>query len=390
MNPRMWCSLMTFLFVWANGTALVHAGEIETKQNQMTVIQAELAQNRKALKDLRNQKKSLLDALGNLDESLSKLEKEKFRTEEMSQQLEADLKRLSTEQVDAEALYNQLKTRVQNRLKGLYVMGQGRTARLLLDAQNHSELAMRRFMLEKMTQDDLSLFQKHDEALKTILRIRREKKDALTSMRATEKALQIQLNLLKEVRGERQKAIDQVLQDRRLARRRAWELRKRYEALAELVASLIQEKALKDMHAMPGLALFKMRKRLNWPVSGEIIRRFGKKKDKKTGATHISKGLHIRAKMGEDVKVFAAGTVVHVGWMRGFGRIIIINHGESVHSLFAHLSDALVMAGDQVPSGAAIGKVGDTESLDGPKLYFELRHRGQAKNPLKLLKTAGS
>ena len=390
MSARLWCSFVTLLVFWTSEPSLSFAGEIEKKQYQMVSIQAELAKNRKALKDLRNQKNSLLDALGNLDQSLSKLEKEKFRTEEMRKKLEADLKRLGVEQVTAESMYEKLKARVQNRLKGLYVMGQGRTARLLLDAQNHSELAMRRFLLEKMTQEDLSLFQRHDEALKTILRIGREKKDALVAMRDTEKALEIQLNLLKEVRSERQKAIDQVLKDRRLARRRAWELRKRYEALAELVASLIQEKALKDMNALPGLGLLKMRKRLSWPVSGEIIRYFGKKKDRKTGATHISKGLHIRAKMGDDVKVFAAGTVVHVGWMRGFGRIVIINHGESVHSLFAHLSDALVMAGDQVPRGAAIGKVGDTESLDGPKLYFELRHRGQAKNPLKLLKSAGS
>ena len=72
----------------------------------------------------------------------------------MRKQLEADLKRLGEEKIAGEALYKQLRARVQNRLKGLYVMGQGRTARLLLDAKNHSELAMRTFMLEKMTQND--------------------------------------------------------------------------------------------------------------------------------------------------------------------------------------------------------------------------------------------
>lgn len=372
------------------GAEAGHSGKIEQTQSQMAAIQSELSTNRQALNDLRNQKRSLLDALGNLDESLSKLEQEKARTEDMRAQLEADLKRLGEEKDAGEQQYGALQVRVQNRLKGLYVMGQGRTARLLLDAKNHSELAMRSFMLQQLTQKDLTLFRAHDAALKKIRRIRRETEDALAAMKATESALQLQVNLLRDVRSERQKAIDKVLHDRRLARRRAWELNRRYQALAELVESLMQEREAQEANAMPGLALLKRRRGLAWPVKGEIIRFFGKKKDRQTGATHVSKGLHIRAPLGASVKTFANGTVVHVGWMRGFGRIVILNHGESVHSLFAHLSEATVMAGDQVKKGTPIGRVGDTESLDGPKLYFELRRRGQPQNPLKLLKAAGS
>ena len=245
---------------------------------------------------------------------------------------------------------------------------------------------MRSFMLKELTQSDVTLFQAHDTSLKRMKRIRGEKTIALKNMQATQQTLSEQVNLLQEVREERSKAIEVVLKDRKLARRRAWELNRRYKALSDLIGALMFEQDKDDVTELPGIRLLKMRKSLSWPVQGSILHRFGKTKEKKTGATLVSKGLHIQAALGKEIKSIAAGTVVHVGWLRGFGRIVIINHGDSVHSLFAHLSDAMVMAGDQVQRGQSIAKVGDTESMEGPKLYFELRHRGRPQNPLKLLK----
>ena len=366
------------------------AGQIEQSQYQLKTIKRELNKNQIALKDLRNKRTSLLEAMGRLDESLWKLQSEKNHTSELEKQLKSDIERLETELKTGEHRLSALQARVKNRLKGLYVMGQGRTARVLLDAQNYTELALRTYMLEQLTENDINLFTAHDASMKKVQRVRGEKKSALLDMQETQKVLSEQMSLLKEVRLERDKAIQIVLKDRKLLRRRVWELNRRHQALSDLIGSLIFEQDAQMASKLPGLKLLKTRKSLSWPVKGTILRSFGKVKEKKTGATLVSKGLHIRAAMGQDIKSIASGTVVHVGWLRGFGRIIIVNHGESVHSLFAHLSDALVMAGDQVSTGQSIGRVGDTESIEGAKLYFELRHRGKPQNPLKLLKNNDS
>ena len=382
-------SLMGLLcLVW--GSTVAAAGQLETSQTQLKAIKSELTKNKTALKDLKNKRTSLLEAMGRLDESIWKLETEKKRTSELEVQLKSDIERLEDDLKSGEHRLTVLQGRVKDRLKGLYVMGQGRTARILLEAQNYTELALRTFMLEKLTENDLKLFKDHDASMKKVRRIRGEKKAALLDMQQTQKVLSEQMNLLQEVRKERDKAIQVVLKDRRLLRRRVWELNRRHQTLSDLIGTLIFEQDSEIITKLPGLKLLKMRKSLSWPVKGSILRSFGKVKEKNTGATLVSKGLHIRATMGQEIKAIAPGTVVHVGWLRGFGRIIIMNHGESVHSLFAHLSDALVMAGDQVSMGQSIGRVGDTESIEGPKLYFELRHRGKPQNPLKLLKNNDS
>ena len=109
--------------------------QLEQSQAQLSYIKKELAQNRLVLKDLRSKRISLLEAMGRLDESLAKLETEKRKTTEIESELKVALERLETAQASGEERLTQLKQRVEDRLKGIYVMGQGRTARVLLDAK---------------------------------------------------------------------------------------------------------------------------------------------------------------------------------------------------------------------------------------------------------------
>ena len=108
--------------------------QLEQSQAQLSYIKKELAQNRLVLKDLRSKRISLLEAMGRLDESLAKLETEKRKTTEIETELKAALERLETAQASGEERLTQLKHRVEDRLKGIYVMGQGR--KILFDSSN--------------------------------------------------------------------------------------------------------------------------------------------------------------------------------------------------------------------------------------------------------------
>jgi septal ring factor EnvC (AmiA/AmiB activator) len=125
---------------------------------------------------------------------------------------------------------------------------------------------------------------------------------------------------------------------------------------------------------------------LRWPVQGQIIRVYGITRDKNTGAKWVSNGLHIRARLGTPLSAPGDGEIVFVGWLRGFGQLVILDHGDGIHSLLGHLSRAIVEVGEIVSRGQTIGFTGDTGSFDGPKLYFELRSRGKPLNPLRYLK----
>jgi septal ring factor EnvC (AmiA/AmiB activator) len=81
------------------------------------------------------------------------------------------------------------------------------------------------------------------------------------------------------------------------------------------------------------------------------------------------------------VRAIATGQVVHAGWLRGYGNVLIIDHGGGFHSLVAHLASFARATGESVEGGEAVGTVGDTGSLKGAYLYFEIRQDGEAVDP---------
>jgi septal ring factor EnvC (AmiA/AmiB activator) len=124
---------------------------------------------------------------------------------------------------------------------------------------------------------------------------------------------------------------------------------------------------------------------LIWPVQGRIFRKFGTTKDKR-GIVLSNPGIDIQAKLGTDVQAAAPGTIIYTSWLRGYGQFIIIDHGKGYYTLYANLSDILVEVGDHIKGGELIALVGDSGSLEGPKLHFEVRHRKEQLDPMDWLR----
>ena len=123
-----------------------------------------------------------------------------------------------------------------------------------------------------------------------------------------------------------------------------------------------------------------MRGQLRLPVKGTIAGRFGSPRAE-GGASW--KGIFIRAAEGVEVKAVAAGAVVFSDWLRGFGNLLIIDHGDDFLSVYGNNESLLATVGARVRSGEAVATVGNSGGNPDSGLYFELRHRGQAFDPLK-------
>jgi septal ring factor EnvC (AmiA/AmiB activator) len=114
-----------------------------------------------------------------------------------------------------------------------------------------------------------------------------------------------------------------------------------------------------------------------WPVNGSLIHRFG---EQLQGELRW-KGIVISAREGSDVRAIADGRVILADWLQGYGLVVVIDHGKGDMSLYGYNQDALVSVGDQVRTGQAIAKVGNSGGQGQPSLYFEIRRQGQAVNP---------
>ena len=132
-------------------------------------------------------------------------------------------------------------------------------------------------------------------------------------------------------------------------------------------------------NAYAGSNFSSLKGKLNLPVRGDVTNRFGSSRSD-TGVSW--KGLFIRANEGSDVKSVASGRVVFVDWMRGFGNLIIVDHGSGYMSLYGNNQAVLKQVGDEVNAGDNIAAVGNTGGNESNGLYYELRRASKPFDPL--------
>ncbi len=116
-----------------------------------------------------------------------------------------------------------------------------------------------------------------------------------------------------------------------------------------------------------------------WPVNGTVVSGFGIR----WGRMH--EGIDITASIGTPIWAAAAGTVIHAGWLGGYGNLVVVDHGDGLATAYAHASSILVSVGQSVAQGETIALVGSTGNSSGPHLHFEVRVNGVAVDPLLYL-----
>jgi septal ring factor EnvC (AmiA/AmiB activator) len=125
--------------------------------------------------------------------------------------------------------------------------------------------------------------------------------------------------------------------------------------------------------------------RLPWPLDGPVLTRFGMQRHPQFGTTVFRRGIEIEAHEGEAVRAVNDGQVAYADWYKGYGKLVILEHGNGLYTLYGNLSRLDLKKGDRVIRGQVIGLAGDTGSLKGSKLYFEIRQNGEAQDPLAWL-----
>jgi septal ring factor EnvC (AmiA/AmiB activator) len=156
--------------------------------------------------------------------------------------------------------------------------------------------------------------------------------------------------------------------------------------LQKMMEEISRRAVRKPPETPPGVGLGALRGRLDWPVKGQLISGFGKGRHREVSAEIFHNGIDIGAPLGEEIKAVEKGTVVFADRFSGYGKMIIVDHGERYYTIYAHLSEILTKNGEQVRRSETIGRLGDSESLAGAKLYFEMRKDGRPIDPVPFFK----
>ena len=148
--------------------------------------------------------------------------------------------------------------------------------------------------------------------------------------------------------------------------------------------SRLQEKLI----AGGGIDIADKKGLLKKPVGGKILNKFGKRRDKQYNTFIVYNGINIRSAKGTPVRAVFSGKVLFAGPLDGYGNLLILGHGKEYHSLYGHLDEILTEVGRSIRRDQIIGRSGDTGSLMGETLYFEIRHKGKPVEPVSWFQTA--
>lgn len=236
----------------------------------------------------------------------------------------------------------------------------------------------RRRMVDRLLADDLAL-------AKALAEQARQAADAREAIAQEQAAL---VDAQQTVRRQAAEAVARRAEQAAVLAR----LNAKHGAYARMAAGLEQarEALLHEIAAMPltpeGLGGFGNRRgSLEWPAHGEVELGFGLQTDPRFGTQVHHKGLDIRAAEGDVVWAPYPAVVGFSGWFRGYGNLVVLDHGEGYYTLYAHLHTLDVAKGDRVERATPLGTVGSTASLKGAYLYFEVRSGAKALDPMQWL-----
>ncbi|MGB9836168.1 MAG: murein hydrolase activator EnvC family protein [Candidatus Saccharicenans sp.] len=357
------------------------ATDVEKRLNELN---QQIAQIKSRLEEEQKKENSLLNTLEKIRLNKKLLQNEieslKLRRSLVIKQLNELYQNIAETRI----LLEKEKQAVERTLVTLYKFGRLDFMHFFLKANN-----LETFLRESKNLTFLAQYQGEamERYLSTLSKLQTLENDLQSKKAESESLLrQTQENMvrLEEEEKKNQEVLQQIKKNKAVYQQMISELQERQQQLQELLRRLqSQEISLPS----PFIPMYEKKGKLPWPLSGKIITGFGPEKHPKFKTVTMNNGIEIRPNKNERIiKAVHGGRVVFADYFQGYGNLIIIDHGLSYYSLYGHCSGFLVKVGDLVQPEQPIATVGDSDSLKGECLYFEVRHKTQAMDPLQWLK----
>jgi murein hydrolase activator len=374
--------------LWAQGTPSVQSKGVDQSKKELGGIKKKIQEEKQRVQEISKKETSVISQLNTLDRNLADREKElksvKQRlavVDKKAQRTNQDLGLLSSN-IDAQEKL------LLNRLVALYKFGDVETPQLLFSSGSYEDfLSSRRHLTSILEQDRQMIddYRKRKTVVGTYQQQLKEDEQELKGLKkkAEQKKGEIQKDLL-----QKGKLLDGVRQEKQIHLAAIRELETASAQLQGLLHRLekeLQEKAKEKAFVPSGKGFGALRGKLPFPVRGKILSSFGKNENPKFNTFTVQKGIEIEASLGAGVRAVYDGRVLYSDWFKGYGKILIIDHGDGYYTLSGHASSLLKGVGEEVRAGDVVALVGDTGSLKGPCLYFEIRQRGKPLDPVEWL-----
>ena len=371
----LFCIMLVTLSAWGQSAKKPDTHPV---QKDLKKVGKNLQREKRLLQRLQRKSTSLLQTVFEIDRELQSAQEELIKAETGLANLKDGLAANQQQWHQTTQALKECQARLRARLRTLYKMGDSGWMNIIFSSETVSTGMERIRWLQRRARADAILVAETRRLQEQIQISKREIRDQTKQQKGLMEQVEKRRQEAETAKQEKAQALGLLQREEALHTRAISELKRARYRLGKVIANI------KSGGSSTAKGFASWRGRLKPPVSGARIDvPFGIQEDQRFKTVTRHQGVDIRAKAGEKIKVVYPGNVVFAEQLRGYGLLVIVDHGSRFFTLYAQLGRLRVKNGDKVTAAQAIGTLGDSGSLKGPYLYFEVRKGGKAVDPQK-------
>ena len=387
--------LVFFLFTIASSQSSQrdYSEELRYQNDAINKMKKEIEELSSKLRKANINETTTSKRITNLDEELALVNKliQSLKKEESSNRTKVNnLKgRIKTKEDELELL----RKRYEQRIRNTYLKGRVSDLEKVLSSTSWRQAVYRTQYLKIIS----SIEQKMTKEIESILLVINKDKLKLESLLRQSISLkrdkQKQMTSLRKMRIRREKELNRIRQDKSALANYMQEKSAGVKQLESIIKKVLEDKARsereerirKQQQALKTKEFNLLKGQLPWPTEGRVISKFGKQWNSRLKTTTDNPGIDIKGQPGSPIRSTMSGVVTTITYIRGYGTTVIIDHGGGFYTVYSHVTNIQTQVDSEVRSGDVIAYMGDSGSVNGSKLHFEVWGKGQKLDPEKWL-----
>ena len=367
--------------------------ELRYQNDAINKMKKEIEELSSKLRKANINEKTTSKRITNLDEEIALVNKliQSLKKEETSNRNKVNIlkDRIKIKEDELKSLRNRYERRIIN----TYQKGRVSDLERVLSSTSWRQAVYRTQYLkiissieQKMTKDIESILVvinkdklKLDSFLRQSMSLKRDKQKQMTSLR--------------KMRIKREKELNRIKQDKSALANYMQEKSAGVRQLESIIKKVLEDKARSErenrirqqQEALKTKEFNLLKGQLSWPTKGRVISKFGKQWNSRLKTTTDNPGIDIKGQPGSPIRSTMSGIVTTITYIRGYGTTVIIDHGGGFYTVYSHVTNIQTQVDSEVKSGDVIAYMGDSGSVNGSKLHFEIWGKGQKLDPEKWL-----
>jgi septal ring factor EnvC (AmiA/AmiB activator) len=369
----------------------------ENPKDELKGVRQEIRAKKQLITKTRTVEASVSTELQAINRSLEAKLAELGRLNHELDSVEANLERTGREIALVTAETERKRQEIERRLVALYKAGELGAVRMFFSAESFPQMAENMRYMQSILDNDKRIFGEYTAQIAALHQLKGSLEQDMARKERIKRGIASKKQEIEQEKKNKTEYLAKVRQDRRSYEARLKELQANAARLQTMIERLEtrSRQALSSRHARKGSSLkpvpelppvpdrgFGSQKgRMSLPVRGEVVETFGKHKHAEFNSYTFSKGLSIAAAAGSEIRAIYEGNVIFADYFKGYGNMVIVDHGGGYFSLYAHAARISKKVGAEVARNEPLAIVGDTDSSRGPMLYFEIRYQGKPVDP---------